>query len=89
MVDNAFKSCFGRTFDLIAYGSGYAAFGAALEARRQGKSVLLVSRQSDLLWESGRAWAPGEPRWRFWRYTPPGPSRSQPRRRASEGPTSS
>lgn len=67
----AFQSCFSRTFDTIIFGTGYAAFGAALHLESQNKSVCLVSRQSDLLWESGRAYMPhtgsaDDPLWASW-----------------------
>ena len=66
-----FQSCFTRRFDLITFGTGYAAFGAVLKAHEQGKTVCIVSRQSDLLWESGRAFMPyagtsADPLWKSW-----------------------
>ncbi|MDP6107384.1 MAG: FAD-dependent oxidoreductase [Candidatus Brocadiia bacterium] len=66
-----FESCFRQTFDVIVFGAGYPAFGAALQAESDGKSVCLVNRQADLLWESGRAFAPHggaseHPLWRQW-----------------------
>jgi hypothetical protein len=54
----SFQSCFTRTFDVIIFGTGYAAFGAALHLLEQNRSICIVSRQSDLLWESGRAYMP-------------------------------
>lgn len=67
----AFQSCFSRTFDVIIFGTGYAAFGAALQLKEQKKSICIVSRQSDLLWESGRAYMPhsgssNHPLWTSW-----------------------
>jgi hypothetical protein len=67
----AFQSCFSRTFDVIIFGTGYAAFGAALRLSEQQKSICIVSRQSDLLWESGRAYMPHQgvgvhPLWLAW-----------------------
>ncbi|MDP6777782.1 MAG: FAD-dependent oxidoreductase, partial [Candidatus Latescibacteria bacterium] len=58
METRPFQSCFTQTFDVIVFGAGYPAFGAALQAQSDGKSVCLVNRQADLLWESGRAFAP-------------------------------
>lgn len=67
----AFQSCFSRTFDVIIFGTGYNALGAALQATDANKSVCMVSRQSDLLWESGRAYMPhagtsDHPLWKSW-----------------------
>ena len=67
----SFQSYFGRIFDVVIFGAGYSAFGAALRAREDGKSVCLVNRQADLLWESGRAFMPHSgtadvPLWNRW-----------------------
>lgn len=71
MAHPIFQSAFSRIFDVVIFGTGYAAFGAALRLRQMEKSVCLVSRQSDLLWESGRAFMPragasDHPLWREW-----------------------
>ncbi len=50
-------SYFDQRFDVAVYGSGYAAYIAAMELHAQGKRVLLFHRASDLLWESGRSFA--------------------------------
>ena len=71
MKSKPFQSRFTRTFDVVIFGSGYSAFGAALEVRKGGRSVCLVNRQAELLWEGGRAYAPHAgasdlPLWRTW-----------------------
>ncbi len=53
----SYTSIFNHTFDLAIYGSGYAAFAAALKASDQGLSVLLFHRRFEVLWESGRGLA--------------------------------
>lgn len=48
---------FETQFDVIVYGSGYAALAAAWGLAVGGRSVLLCDRSFDLAWESGRAFA--------------------------------
>ncbi len=58
MVAESFVSVFERIFDVVVYGAGYVGYAAAHALKRQGKSVLLVDTQGDLLWESGRCFVP-------------------------------
>ena len=71
MQPKPFQSCFTQTFDVIIFGAGYAAFGAALKLHGQGKTVCMVNRQADLLWEGGRVFMPHAgasdlPLWQQW-----------------------
>ncbi len=71
MSEAKFSSVFGRIYDAVVFGAGYAGFAAALCLRKKGRRVLLVERDAGLVWESGRAFFPhaGEaedPLWREW-----------------------
>ena len=55
--ETPFQSVFGRPFDVVIFGAGYAGFAAALAARAAGHEVLLVDAGGDLLWETSRAFS--------------------------------
>lgn len=64
-------SYFHRIFDVAVYGSGYAAFAAAMRLHQAGRRVVMVNRSADTLWESGRSFAAetgqlDAPEWRAW-----------------------
>lgn len=48
---DVFETC----FDVIILGQGHAAWAAAQLLHQQGKRVMMVGEQGDLLWEAGRA----------------------------------
>lgn len=50
-------SYFDQAFDVAVYGSGYAAYVAAMHLLGSGQRTILFHRKADLLWESGRAFA--------------------------------
>lgn len=54
----AWRSVLEQIFDVVVVGTGYAGFAAAVEARRAGRSVLMVGSRGDLVWESGRSFCP-------------------------------
>lgn len=64
-------SYFQRIFDVAVYGSGYGAYAAAMQLHQAGRRVLLVNREPDVLWESGRSFAMESgtldaPAWQAW-----------------------
>ena len=66
-----YQSVYSQTFDVVILGSGYAGFAAALEAKQQGKTVLLVDRNPAILAESSWAFSPAvgqsnSPQWKQW-----------------------
>ena len=67
----SYQSVYSQTFDVVIVGSGYAGFAAALEAKQQGKTVLLVDRNPAILAESTWAFSPAvgqskTPQWKQW-----------------------
>jgi NADPH-dependent 2,4-dienoyl-CoA reductase/sulfur reductase-like enzyme len=66
-----YQSVYSQTFDVVIIGAGYAGFAAALEARSQNKTVLLVDRQPAVLNESSWAFSPAvgkstSAQWKAW-----------------------
>ncbi|MEX0745444.1 MAG: FAD-dependent oxidoreductase [Phycisphaeraceae bacterium] len=58
MTQQSWRSPFDQVFDAAIVGAGYAGYAAALALHEAGRRVVLIDRQSELLWETGRAFAP-------------------------------